>query len=170
LNQSDQTHDLPCSQAEDHEKVQQVLAGDTQAFSRLIDRHQQAVAGIVSSKVPHQDTVEVTHMVFIRAFSSLAAYRPIAPFRNWLATLAVRTCYEFWRKQKRIPEIPLASLSEAQRSWLLNKSSDRDAVSGLEAQDLLAWPLSHLSAADRMALTLVHLEGKSVAQTAELLG
>ncbi len=156
--------------ASDEQVVARVLAGDTQAFELLIRRHQDSVARIVGGKVPGQEVAEVAHQVFIRAFKALPGYSPTAPFGHWLATLAVRTCYDYWRERYRNRETPLASLSEAQRAWLRGRSSGRDAGRGLETWDLLEWALAHLTPADRMALTMVHLEDRSVAEAAELLG
>ena len=157
-------------QLSDRQIVRQVLAGDTQAFECIIKRHEQMVARIVAGKVPGQEIAEVAHLVFIRAFQSLPNYKPIAPFAHWLSTLAVRTCYDFWRKCGRNRETPLTALSQAQRHWLKAHSSSWDAGGELEAENLLEWALSHLSAGDRMALTLVHLEGSSVSEAADMLG
>lgn len=156
--------------ASDELVVARVLAGDTQAFELLVLRHQDAVARIVGGKVPGQEVAEVAHTVFIRAFQSLPGYSPVAPFRRWLATLAVRACYDYWREQYRSRETPLAALSEAQRAWLLGRGTEREAGRGVEDWDLLEWALNHLKPADRMALVLVHVEGRGVAEAGALLG
>ena len=150
--------------------VQQVLAGDTQAFELIVKRHEHLVAKIVAGKVPSQEMAEVAHLVFVRAYQALPNYKPIAPFEHWLATLSVRTCYDFWRERSRNRELPMTALTKAQRHWLQHHRSNREAGRALEAENLLGWALAHLSAGDRMALTLVHLEGSSVSEAAELLG
>ncbi|ADK86410.1 RNA polymerase, sigma-24 subunit, ECF subfamily [Desulfarculus baarsii DSM 2075] len=157
----------------DWEIVERVVAGQTRWFETLIERHKGLVARIVGAKVPHEDAPEVAHKVFITAFESLAGYRPVAPFENWLATLAVRACCDYWRQRQRQREIPQAALSEEQLAWL-EAAAAQDAgarsMAGFEAHDLLDWALGRLSPQDRMALTLLHIEGRSVAEAAELMG
>jgi RNA polymerase sigma-70 factor (ECF subfamily) len=88
----------------------------------------------------------------------------------------VRTCYDYWRKHYRYREIPMSSLSEAHREWLDRILSDvsvtswEDVSRRREAREILDWGLNQLSAADRMVLELVYLEGESVKEAARLLG
>ena len=102
----------------DVEIIARVLNGEPQVFDLLLDRYQFAVARTVRGKVPLDETEEVTHEVFIRVFESLANYRPIKPFKNWLTTIAIRTCYDFWRQHYRNKEISVTSLSPEQQNWL----------------------------------------------------
>jgi RNA polymerase sigma-70 factor (ECF subfamily) len=44
------------------------------------------------------------------------------------------------------------------------------AANNVEDQELLAWALGQLTPKDRMAITLIHLEGRSVKEAADLLG
>jgi len=162
---------IPNQGPADEEAIARVLAGEGQAFEVLVERYKPLVAGIVAAKVPRQEAPEVAQEAFIRAFESLANYRPIKPFANWLAAIAVRACYDFWRERYRNREAPLASLSEPQRVRLEGAAGRGEAdLARFEAWELLDWALGHLSAADRLALTLVHLEGYSVAEAAEFLG
>lgn len=159
--------------ADDWEIIERVIAGQVWQFELLIERHKPLVARIVASKVPHDDAPEVAHKVFIAAFESLAGYRPVAPFENWLATLAVRGCCDYWRGRHRLREVTQAALSEEQLAWIeaaAAQDAGSRALASFEAHDLLDWALGRLSPQDRMALTLLHLEGRSVAETAELMG
>ena len=160
----------------DEEIIARVLSGDGRAFEKLVERYKTQVAGIVVRKVPRQEAAEVVHQVFIKAFVSLPGYRPLKPFSHWLSTLAVRTCHDFWRERYRSRETPLSGLAPQPGSRRELKAeaaqaeSAPDAYEAFEAWQLLDWALSHLSPADRMALTLVHLEGWSLAEAAEALG
>lgn len=156
--------------------IARVLEGETQAFEVLIERYKSLVGAIVGGKVPRDQAPEVAHEVFIRAFESLGRYRPLKPFGHWLSTLAVRTCHDYWRRCHGNREVPLAALSEQQQAWVENQAARGGQAGGQAAQEryetweLLDWALGHLSPGDRLALTLVHLEGHSVAEAAALLG
>ncbi len=161
---------------EDQTVVAQVLAGDVNAFERLFTRYRGHVTGIVRRHVPGDRVAENVQDAFVRAFQSLAGWKAKSSFRRWLATIAVRTCYDFWRRQYRHREIPLSRLSEAHREWLENSLADRsrDDWEALgqqrEAREILAWALDRLSPKDRMVLELVYLEGLAVKEAAGLLG
>ena len=160
----------------DEEAIARVLKGETQAFELLVERYKSAVARMVASKVPQDEAPELIHEVFIRAFESLATYRPVKPFKNWLTTIAVRACYDFWRRRYRNREVPLACLSEEQLNWLQTQMRPegvgelQNSFERFETWQVLDWALGHVAAKDRMALTMVHLEGYSVAETAKFLG
>ncbi len=160
----------------DQEIIARVLGGDGAAFELLVERHKAHVARIVMAKVPRQEAPEVVHEVFIKAFVSLAGYRPLKPFSHWLSTLAVRTCHDFWRQHYRRREIPLSGLAPEpgsrpeRRAEAGGEREQADPYRAFENWELLDWALGHLSPADRMAVTLVHLEGLSLAEAAEALG
>lgn len=157
-------------QISDEEVIERVIAGQTNAFELLIERHHRSVARIVWGKVPGQDAAEVAHLVFIRAFKSLPRYSPTAPFAHWLSTLAVRTCYDFWRERYRRRETPMTAFDKARQRKLMGRASEEEAGKRVENWDLLNRVLDYLSPADRMAVLLVHVEGRSTAEAAELLG
>ena len=160
----------------DSEIIKQVMDGNADAFALLLTRYKNHVARIVNWRVPHDAVEETAHNVFIRAYQSLPTYKEKGSFVQWISSIAVRTCYDFWREHYRIRELPMSSLSEKHREWLenvLSNTSDqsfRKRGEQEEARNVLAWALEKLSAEDRMVVELVYLEGLSVKEAAELLG
>jgi RNA polymerase sigma-70 factor (ECF subfamily) len=160
----------------DSEIVHQVLAGNVNAFEHLLKKYQNYVLGIVRKHMPYDQVRDVTQDVFIRAYQSLRTFKGDSSFEQWLSTIAVRTCYDFWRKRYKSRELLMSSLSEKHQRWLEEAISDKATQSfrerGLqkEAKEILDWALERLSAEDRMVLELVYLEGHSVKETASLLG
>jgi len=160
----------------DSEIIKQVMDGNADAFALLLTRYKNHVARIVNWRVPHDAVEETAHNVFIRAYQSLPTYKEKGSFVQWISSIAVRTCYDFWRERYRIRELPMSSLSEKHREWLENAityTSDhtfQKRVEQQEAREVLAWALEKLSAEDRMVVELVYLEGLSVKEAAELLG
>jgi len=160
----------------DVEIVQRIVDGDVNAFERLLDKYQDYVVKIVKKHVPYDQIAETAHDVFVRAYQSLTTFKNTRDFKHWLATIAVRTCYDFWRKQYRSRELPMSSLSAKQQQWLEMTIADQASQSfsdqdvQQEARDVLDWALNKLSAEDRMVVELVYLEGLSGKEVAELLG
>jgi RNA polymerase sigma-70 factor (ECF subfamily) len=153
-----------------------ILDGDVNAFEILLERHQSAVARVVAAHVPGEHVAEVAHEVFIRAFKSLGGYAPIKPFANWLATIATRSCHDFWRDRYRRREAPASDLSEDGQLFietaLAAESMDRfdKLARQSEAKEILDLILDQLQPLDRMVLTLTYLEELSVKEAAEMLG
>lgn len=162
--------------AEDLLVIQEVLNGETRAFEKLLRKYQRGVLKIVAAKVPSQDVFEVTQDVFIRAFRSLPQYAQKDPFLHWLRTIAVRTCYDYWRVKYRNREIAESALSEKTRSWLQNRMSREGSmftqqdVECFETREILEWALGKLTPEDRMIILLVHFEGYTIHEVADFLG
>ena len=97
------------------------------------------------------------------------------PFEHWLSGIAVRTCYDFWRARSR-EDMPVSSFTAEHEAWidqvLADESDERfqEQVRRQEATEILHRALQRLSPENRLVLTLVHLEGHSVREAAELLG
>jgi RNA polymerase sigma-70 factor (ECF subfamily) len=176
LKMSDTMARRDTADTEDRDIVQRVLAGEVEAFAPLMERYQNYVLAIVHRHVPPDQVEELSQEVFIKAFQSLAGWRRAGHFRAWLSVIAVRTCYDYWRKHYRSREVPMSALSDAHREWLdrvltdASETSWQEMTRRREAREILDWALDQLSAADRMVLELVHLEGQSVKAAARQLG
>ena len=175
LSMADDSLPVDRSSREESELLRRIRKGETERFADLIDRYQNHVGRIVGRRVPADRVREVVHDVFVRAYVNLAQFSDSVPFGHWLAGIAVRTCYDFWRVQNR-DEVPVSALSDAHQRWIeqtLSAQSDRafrDHTSKREAAEVLEWALRQLSPENRAVLTLVHLDGYSVRETAQLLG
>ena len=160
----------------DAEIIRRVIDGDVNFFEQLLKRYQDHVLSIVKKHVPYNDVEEMAQDVFVRAYQALPGFKKEGSFKQWLSAIAVRTCYDFWRKQYRCREVSMSDLSVRHRDWLektLSSQSDRsfhEKSQEKEARELLDWALSKLAPKDRIVLELVYLEGLSVKEAAGLLG
>jgi RNA polymerase sigma-70 factor (ECF subfamily) len=160
----------------DAEVVHQVVSGDVNAFERLLKRYEAHVVRIVKKHIPFDKVEEVAQDVFVRVYQSLPNFKGDDSFKQWLSTITIRACYDFWRKHYRYREIPVSSLSEKHQVWLAKATAVRssqsfdESDSQKEAREILDWALDRLSPEDRMVLELVYLEGYSVKEAANLLG
>jgi len=160
----------------DTEIVRRVINGDVNAFESLLIRYKDTVLKIVKKHVPYNDVEETIQNVFLRTYQSLPSFRGESGFKQWLSSIAVRTCYDFWRKTYRSREVPMSVLTEKHQNWLeqvITEQSEQainEKGSQNEARELLDWALGRLSAEDRMVMELVYLEGLSGKEAADLLG
>ena len=160
----------------DAEVIYQVISGNVNAFERLLKKYEVHVMRIVKKHIPFDKVEEVAQDAFVRVYQSLASFKRDDSFKQWLSTITIRTCYDFWRKHYRYREVPVSSLSEKHQVWLEEATAARSSQSfderdsQEEAREILDWALDRLSPEDRMVLELVYLEGYSVKEAANLLG
>lgn len=175
LSMADDSLPVERSSHEESDLVRRIRQGETERFAELIDRYQRHVGRIVGRRVPAERVRELVHEVFVKAYVNLAQFSDKAPFEHWLAGIAVRTCYDFWRERAR-EEVPVSALSEEHQRWIeqtMSSQSDRqfrDLTAKQDAAEVLEWALRQLSPENRAVLTLVHLDGYSVREAAQLLG
>lgn len=150
-------------------------SGDGEAFRRLIRRHQDAIA-VQMRRFSRDPRVceELVHEVFVEAFLSLRSYRGSSPWLHWLRKIAVRVGYRFWRQRRADVETRARSLSPEDwrrlRGTASMTSSSSSAENATDCADLVAALLARLSPADRLILTLLHLDECSMAEAAERAG
>ncbi len=159
----------------DEELIRLVVVGDVELFEVLMHRHQDHVSRIAGGHVPSEMVPEVAHEVFVKAYTGLATFAFEQPFPHWLATIAIRTCYDFWRTHKGA-DVPVSALTADHQRWIdrvLATQSDEEFSEQSrqqEATEVLQWALAQLSPENRMVVTLVHLDGHSVQEAADVLG
>ncbi len=153
----------------DLDDVEKAREGDPDAYQRLIERHQSHVARILwrfsRDRTIHEELVQD---VFVEAYLSLRTYRGQAPLEHWLARIATRVGYRFWKEKARQKETKTFSLAEWDQV-----AQDEGMIESLEADqaaDLLHRLLEELPPRDRLVLMLRYLEGCDVAETARRTG
>jgi RNA polymerase sigma-70 factor (ECF subfamily) len=153
-----------------------VLQHDEEAARTLVDRLYPQVIRIVRGHLPRRAAEQdLAQEIFAKLFSKLQDYRPqqSVPFENWVSRLAVRTCLDALRAEKRRPELRWGDLPEEQAAWLEfmladdSAPPDSDAASARELLDRL---LSQLKSEDRLVITLLDLDQKSVKEISQLTG
>lgn len=160
----------------DSDIVYQVINGNIDAFESLIERHRDIVLRIVKRHIPYNEIEDVVQNAFLRIYQSLPMFKGKGEFKNWLSSITVRTCYDYWRKAYKNREIPMNSLVEKHQKWLediisiQSEAELREKALKKEASELLEWALGKLSPEDRIIIELVYLEGLSGREAAELLG
>ncbi|MSR65504.1 MAG: sigma-70 family RNA polymerase sigma factor [Verrucomicrobiae bacterium] len=161
----------------DAELIARILEGDDGAFEQLACHHKPRVFQIASRYARNEhELADLAQEIFVKAYFALKSFRGDAPFEHWLSRIAVRACYDHLRSRQRKRETTLSELTDDQAAWLeragMEQSTEqRDAMaSAEEAKELLNWVLERLSPPDRMVITLLELEDKSVREVAGLMG
>ena len=155
----------------DKELIAEVLEGNPESFEPLVVKYQPRVFAIARRYARREDEVEdIVQTVFMKAYSKLSSYRGDAPFEHWLMRTATFTCYDFLRKHQRNREWNATDLSTEENEWLENVGEDNSEkeASQAAAKALVDRLLEGLKPDDRMIITMLDLERKSVKEIAKL--
>jgi RNA polymerase sigma-70 factor, ECF subfamily len=162
---------------DDREIIEDVLGGNVDAFEELIVRYENRVFSIVRGHIPTDRVGEVAHDVFCRAYRSLGNFRFEKPFEHWLSRIAVRTCCDYWRREKRRREVSFSAFTDDDGREALDGIISGEAENEYDlnqrrrfAREMVFRLLGKLSPEDRMALSLVYLEGRSIKEAAGMMG
>jgi len=163
----DEEFDLPGCLAQARE-------GDQAACRDLVNHLYPLVIKIVRSHLPRRSAEEdLAQDIFIKMFSRMHQYQRTVPFPHWVSRIAVTTCIDQLRSQKRRPEYRMADFTEEEAKILENVShpgEHTDPVDALSARELVGKMLATLNPKDRTILTLLDLERRSLAEIASMTG
>lgn len=156
--------------------LERVRQHDQDAAAALVEGLYPLVIRIVRNHWAKQsDEEDLAQEIFLKVFSRLGQYEARAgiPLEHWVSRLAVRTCLDALRAKGRRPEVRIGDLPEEQQAWLdyltADESAPPDSAAG-SARELVGKLLSKLSPEDRLVITLLDLEEKSVKEISELTG
>ena len=86
--------------------IEQVLAGDVEAFSRLVDRHYDRCARIARRILGNrEDAEEAIQDAFLRAFRALGSYEDRERFSAWLTRILINQCRTIRARVQRREEV-----------------------------------------------------------------
>jgi RNA polymerase sigma-70 factor, ECF subfamily len=162
----------PSEQPTDDALVSAVIAGDEAAFEQLFERYRRQVARVAGRFFAHREQIEeIIQDSFAKAYFALNSYHGThaASFKAWLTQIAVNSCYDQLRRVRRRPEQAL-ELNDNEGRQLANELRSAEVGGDVEkrvvSRDLAVKLLARLSPDDRMVLTLLDVEGFSVAEIA----
>jgi RNA polymerase sigma-70 factor (ECF subfamily) len=163
----------PLEEPTDDALVAAAGAGDEAAFEQLFERHRRRVARTAGRFFSQRDQIEeIIQDSFTKAYFALSTYHGTheASFRAWLTQITVNTCYDQLRRARRRPEHAVEEFddNEAHKFAGQLRAAASDVESALISRDLAVKLLARLSPDDRLVLTLLDVEGFSVAEIAEL--
>ena len=151
-----------------------VRQNDQGAARQLVEHLYPLVIRIVRSHLPRRVAEEdLAQDIFLKMFTRLEQYQGNVPFPHWVSRIAVTTCIDQLRAQKRRPEFRWADLSENEAEVLDHVLTDeRDVTPGdaLAARELVHKLLGQLKPADRLVIQLLDLDQKTIAEISALTG
>ena len=154
--------------------VARVRRHDESAAREFMDRLHPLVLKVVRGHLPWRTSEEdLVQTVFMKVFANIEQFEGRVPIEHWVSRIAVNTCLSAIKAEKSRPELRWADLSEEAQAVVESLATDRTESSensGAAARELVKDLLGRLNPADRLVVTLLHLEEKSVAEVRERTG
>jgi RNA polymerase sigma-70 factor (ECF subfamily) len=158
----------------DAEAVARVRAGDPDAFRILVERHARAVHRLACRMTGNaHDAEDVVQETFLRAFKRLDDFEARSQFGSWLHRIAANCSYDLLRARARdnARRQPAGADEEPLAHALPSPAPGPDRLAaGSELRQRVQAAMQRMSALERAAFTLRHLEGRSISEIQAALG
>jgi RNA polymerase sigma-70 factor, ECF subfamily len=158
----------PCGNPTDEILIEMAIAGRSDCFSVLVDRHLAAVRRHLRTMVPNEpDQEDVLQEVLLKVWRHLADFRLECNLRTWMIKIAINEVRQWHRRRgarqlfQRLEDSgPIASMQDSPEKRLLRNEAAHAVQSGLAA----------LPAKYRDVLVLRYLQENTGEDTAKFLG
>jgi RNA polymerase sigma-70 factor (ECF subfamily) len=165
----------------EHEKfdeqdcLRRIEHGDEVAARELLRHFHPFVLKLVRAHLPRRVSEEdLVQMIFIKVFHNLNQYTGRMPLEHWISRIAVNTCFNALRAEKIRPEWRLGDFSEEIATGIEKlAATEIDTATHHDfdlAKKVVTELIAQLSPEDRLVVTLLHLEEKSVEEIHALTG
>lgn len=154
---------------EDWTDIRETLLGDGTAYARLVSRYQQSLSRYLwrftRSPQAHEELVQT---VFVEAYFQLRTFAGRSPLSHWLQVIATRVGYRFWKGQTQQRQRNMISMDQTDEPP--ERRVVGDHLESAEAAARVHACLERLPPRDRLVITLLHLEEKTVAEISQYTG
>ena len=147
---------------DDRAIVEQVKAGDREAFTALVERYHRPIFNTALRLVSdYDDAVEVTQQAFVAAYERLESYDPEYRFFSWLYRIAYNAALNHIKRSKWTVPLKVETLASTGNPEAALTRSERDEFMhrALQAVDI-----DH-----RVVLVLRHFIGFRYREMAQIL-
>lgn len=149
--------------------INQIIAGDTNAFTQLVDRYKDLVYTLALRMLKNREEAEeVSQDTFIKTYRSLHKFKGDSKFSTWIYKVAYNSCLDQIKKNKKhLNNVEINEFTEHQVKTMDNAF---DALVEEERNQLIQDCLHVLPSDDSFLLTLYYFEEQSLDEIANIVG
>ncbi|MGD1840177.1 MAG: RNA polymerase sigma factor [Thermonemataceae bacterium] len=150
--------------------IDQVLAGNTQAYAYLVNLHKDHVFNLCLKIVKNrEDAEEVAQDVFIKAFQALGSFQHGAKLATWLYRIAYNTSLNKIKRKKLVKHsIDQEEYGVAHRTEDTTFESQFNTLKQAQQKYFIQQALDQLNEEDQVLLTLFYLQENSIEEITEI--
>jgi RNA polymerase sigma-70 factor, ECF subfamily len=154
--------------------VSRALQKDAEAADGLVERLRPVVTRIVRAHVTRRvDEADLAQTVFLRVFASLEQFSGRVPLEHWVSRIAVSVClnqYRYERNRRELRRSDLPAEQEEMLGFLAASDKELSPYQQAAANDLVAAMLERVAPRERLVMTLLYLEGRTIEEVRQLTG
>ncbi len=149
--------------------INQIIDGDTNAFSVLVDRYKDLVFTLALRMLKNREEAEeVSQDTFIKTYKSLHKFKGDSKFSTWIYKVAYNTCLDRLKKNKRhFNDVAIDEFAEHQIKTIDNAL---DKMEQQEHNQTIKDCLTLLPNDDSFLLTLYYFEERSLEEISKIIG
>ena len=148
--------------------IDQILGGDKQIFSVLVDRYKNLVFTLCLRLLKNREEAEeVAQDSFVKIYKSLNKFKGEAKFSTWVYRVTYNNCLDFLKAKKRkLQELSVDAYDGFEIEDLDNAI---DILEEKERKSAILSCINMLNEDDAFLLTLHYYEDQSVKEIAEIM-
>src|SRR5476649_2488200 len=154
--------------------VERVRQRDEDAARLLMQHLYPLVLKLVRAHLPKRSAEEdLVQMVFVKVFAKLEQFNGAVPLEHWVSRIAINTCINQIKAERVRPELRWADLGDEERfvvETLAATENELGASDALAAREIVEKLMARLEPVERVLVTLLHLEGRSGKEVAQMMG
>lgn len=139
--------------------------GDPSAFETLVRRHRDRMWAVALRTLRDpEEASDALQDALISAYRAAGSFRAESAVTTWLHRIVVNACLDRVRRRQARPTVTLPEEGPGEPAESRDRVAERETVMVIEDA------LGQIPLEQRAAITLVDIEGYSVAETARMLG
>jgi RNA polymerase sigma-70 factor (ECF subfamily) len=151
-------------------------SGRRAPFGELCERHMKKISYVTRQITRNrEDAEDAAQECFLNAFVHLKDFDGRSQFATWLTRIAINAALMRFRKNRGAREVPIdqpnpSSEPVAQREFRCDAPDPEESCSLRERKRILKSAISGLRPRARSVVELIHLQERSIRETAQILG
>jgi RNA polymerase sigma-70 factor (ECF subfamily) len=153
--------------------VERVRQRDEDAARLLMQHLYPLVFKLVRAHLPKRTAEDLVQAVFVKVFAKLDQFNGAVPLEHWVSRIAINTCINQIKAERVRPELRWADLGDEERfvvETLAATENELGATDAFAAREIVEKLLARLEPVERVLVTLLHLEGRSGKEVAQMMG
>jgi RNA polymerase sigma-70 factor (ECF subfamily) len=149
--------------------IDNILNGDANAFTVLVDRYKDLVFTLALRMMKHREEAEeVAQDTFIKVYKSLNKFKGDSKFSTWIYRVAYNTCLDRIKKNKR--QQYTVEINEYTEHQVKTMDNALDQLEAKEREQSIQDCLALLPSEDSFLLTLYYFEEQSLEEIGKVVG
>ena len=157
---------------DDAQLIYNILSGDDEAFSVLVQKYQKSVHALVWRKIDDfHHAEEITQDIFLQVYKKLPTLKDPRQFAGWLYVIANRLCIDWTRRKtltvQSLEDTPTAEIEKSAYTRYL--SEQRQTEASEHRREIVKKLLAQLPENERTVVTLYYLGEMKVKEISKFL-